>query len=174
MMSCGTLYAMYFNNTNHECTLTSLHIFEIPSHIARKGYMKDIQNSFTAFRACAESANLWQVTLANNQRKASLSTILLFIHNTANFWTCKFFSLGLFFVIFACISYWECHVIAGVLCYGFDSFEATLWTQPRASFGQHGYWIQRTSRFGFFFIHRQGKPGEIWAWVVGLCSSFYL
>ncbi len=35
-------------------------------------------------------------------------------------------ALGFFFLIFACISYWECHVRAGVLCYGCDSFEAAL------------------------------------------------
>ena len=40
------------------------------------------------------------VTLANNQRKASHSTILLFIHITKNFWPCNFYSLGLFFRYF--------------------------------------------------------------------------
>ncbi len=46
-----------------------LHIFEIPLHIARKEYMGGIQNSFTAFRACEESANLWQRYVSKQPKK---------------------------------------------------------------------------------------------------------
>jgi hypothetical protein len=46
-----------------------LHIFEIPLHIARKGYTEDIKNSFTAFRACEESASLWQRDVSKQPKK---------------------------------------------------------------------------------------------------------